>query len=164
MKYKGKKIGASVDYCVIPRPEGDVSIKCIAIPDFDEFDAIIKYPTPPINIGKGGVRIPDMQDGTYKQQKARYENARLVWMILKSIEDNPDIEWEQVDITKPDTYGFYEKELKEAGFNGIEIGRIQKMVFQVNSLDEAHIQEARDLFLLTKAAELEATSGLPSGQ
>jgi hypothetical protein len=154
MKYKKKIVGPCVDFVVIPRPEGeDFVVKCVALTDFSEYEDIAKHPTPPFNIGKGGKREYNLEEPSYKALKDKYENDRITWIILKSISDNPDIEWERVDITNTATYPEYEKELMEAGLNTVEIGRIQRMVLQVNSLDEAHIQEARDLFLLTKAAE-----------
>ena len=136
----------SIVYCVLPRDENSIVFKCGPVLDYDEYDALCPVPKPPVQIHKGAVKVPDLQDDTYLQQVADRSNQRIHYIVLKSLSYTEDLEWETVDIKNPKTWSNYEKELKKAYFTEIEVQRIQNACFEANSLSEAKVEEARENF------------------
>jgi hypothetical protein len=67
--------------------------------------------------------------------------------MLKSLESTEDLEWETVDINKPETYGNWQIELEDAGFSEIERMRVMQLCTQVNALDDNMLDQAKETFL-----------------
>jgi len=148
MKYKGKKLeGRNKEVIPIPRSGGDIIFIAEAVDSFDEFDKLVPEPKPPIIIKPGNVKIENTKDKKYLEALEEHNKLRTHFLVIKSLKDSPDLEWETVDFSKSETWPNYEKELKEAGLNDIEIGRIVMGVMRANSLDETMIEEARNNFL-----------------
>ena len=157
MKFKGQTVSnTNVEYVVIPR--GDYEIVFIAKPvlSLDEFHAVCKEPVPPtITYPESTGKAPekDFEDPDYDKQLKEYYLNRYYWMILTSLKDSPDIEWETVDLLNPATYKNYSEELKQAQFLPAEINKINEAVSLVNALDERQMDEARKNFLALKQAQ-----------
>lgn len=148
MKVKGKKVeGRNVDVVVIPRPEENINFFCEAIPDYEEFNELCPTPKPPEKLYPGGVRKEDPENPEYKKLLDEWATRRTHWTVLKSLENNPDIEWETIDMEKPSTWEKYQDELKDAGFTEIEMFRILQGVMRANSLDDDMLKEAKQAFL-----------------
>lgn len=148
MKYKGKKIeGRNKEIIIIPREGENIVLIAEAVPDWDEFDKIITEPTPPIVLKPGGIKTENVRDPKYIKAMDDYGTQRTHWIILKSLQATTDLEWETVDINKPETWKNYEKELQDSGFSPIEIGRVVRGVMRANSLDDDMIDEAKSDFL-----------------
>ncbi len=148
MKYKGQKVlSRNQEIIPIPRPDGDIVFIANAVRNWEEFDKILSEPKPPTILKPGGVKIEDKRDPSYLKALDEYNELRTHYLVLKSIDESPDIEWETVDLTKPDTWKNYRKELQDSNFTDIEIGRIMMGVMRANSLDEKMIDEARISFL-----------------
>jgi len=151
MKYKGKKVeGKNVEIIPIKRPEGDIIFIAEAVSNWDEFEKLLPEPTPPVVIKPGGQRVSDYTDKKFIKSVEEHARARTQWIVLKSLEATKDLEWETVDINKPETWLNYEKELKDSNFSIIEIGRIIRGVMVANSLDEDMIDAAKADFLATR--------------
>jgi len=152
MKIRGQQIeGPGVEIVVIPRPNtehGDIVFKAQAILDFDDFEKLCPLPKPP-TMRKRGVEglVHDIENPRYKQALTQHGNKRLAWMMITSLRATEDLEWETVDYSNSDTWENYREELKKAGFNEIEVGRLIRAVMIVNSLDETKLEEARNRFL-----------------
>lgn len=173
MRHKGKTLkGPKTETLVISRepsyidpPDGTVEGEKIrvdndivfiaqAVLDFDEFEIICPSPVPPNMIRAGSSQqVPNAEDPTYKKEIHEWAIKKRDWMVLKSLQPTPDIEWDQVNLAVPDTYHLYRDELVEAGFNSQEVNMIIGLALKVNSVDEDKMEEARQRFLATQAAK-----------
>jgi hypothetical protein len=148
MRIKGKKVvSKSQEVIPFPRAGGDIILIADAVQDWKEFDALLPEPQPPEKLKPGGVKLIDKQDPVYIKQMDEYAEQRTNYLVIASLQNTPDLEWETVDIKKPSTWGNYRKEMIESGFTEIEIGRLLRGVMRANSLDEDMIEEARSNFL-----------------
>jgi hypothetical protein len=159
MKIGGVELnGPCEEVLVLPRLNtDDIVIKARAVMDMDAFDAICPEPKAPGVRKKGGF-APNLNDKTYLQQVAQRDETRFAYMVIKSLEPS-EIEWEQVDMDRPNTWPKWSDELKEGGLSATEVNRVVGCVMQANSLDEAKLKEARELFLHGPALELGDTCG-----
>lgn len=150
MKIGGVQVTPSQEILVLPRDGGDIVIKAKAYRVGDEFDKLCPMPTPPMVTTKEG-SSPDWSDKDFKAQIATRDERRFAYLVLKSIEDS-QIEWEKVDLDKPNTWTKWGDELIEAGITEVEVNRIVNAVLAANSLDEAKIKQARERFLRGQGA------------
>ncbi len=159
MKIGGVELnGPCEEVLVLPRLNtDDVVIKARAVMDMDAFDAICPVPKPPRVGTKDGFKSNE-KDKTYLQQVAQRDETRFAYMVIKSLEPS-EIEWAGIDMDKPATWLGWTDELKEAGISATEVNRIIACVMQANSLDEAKLKEARELFLLGPVPEASDTCG-----
>lgn len=147
MKIGGREVTRAEEVLVLPRPQSDdIVIRARSVAINDEFEALCPMPIPPSVRTKNGKR-EDLEDESYLKAVERRDNLRWDYMILRSLEPS-EIEWETVDLDKPNTWSGWKKELLDAGLSDIEIGRIQAAVMSACSLDEDKLKEARDSFLL----------------
>lgn len=148
MKFKGKDVkGANKEIIVIPRPDENIVFVAEAIKNWEEFDKIISEPVPPEVIKPGNVKIKNEKDPEFVKAVEEYNDLRTSYLVVASLQNSPDIEWDTVNINDPVTWGNYEEELRDADFNDIEIGRIVTGVMRANCLDQSMIDEARANFL-----------------
>jgi len=170
MKIAGVEIkGPHEELIVLPRGEQQIPIRARAVLDMDTFEKLCPEPKPPGKRTKSGW-IPNIDDPGYKTILSNYQAQRLAYMIIKSLEPS-QIEWDTVVMDNPSTWINYLEDLKNGGLSNIEINRIISCVMQANSLDEQKLEEARKIFLLGQAQELDASSGqnleqvnMPSGE
>ena len=148
MKFKGKVVkGKNQEIIPIPRPGEDIIFIAEAVQDWSQFSELMPEPTPPTVIKPGGVRFEDVQNPNYLKAMEEYVAARTDYLVLVSLQASPDVIWETVDISKPNTWKNYRKELADADITEIEVGKIVMGVMRANSLDESMIDEARANFL-----------------
>lgn len=148
MKYKGERVkGRHQEIIPIPREGEDIIFIATAVKNWSEFDELVPMPQPPKIIKPGGVEFEDKNDTTYKKAMNSYADTKTNYLILASLADTPDLEWETVDMEKPNTWNNWKKELEESDFNDIEMQRITVGVMRANSLDDDMIDEARAHFL-----------------
>jgi hypothetical protein len=159
MKIGGVELkGPCEEVLVLPRLNtDDIVITAKAVMDMDTFDVLCPLPKPPGMRTKDGFK-PNENDKTYQQQLAQRDSLRFAYMTLKSLEPS-EIEWERVDMDKPATWEGWTEELKEAGVSATEVNRIIACVMQANSLDEAKLKEAREVFLRGRDQEQSGTCG-----
>lgn len=157
MKINGVKIeGPNIETIVIPRgddPENALVFKAQSVLDFEEFDAICPRPEPPIKLLRGGKQQPDREAPTFKEAQQIWASRRFAWTILKSLEATPELEWETVDCNKPETWGNYEQELRDAGFNLAELNMIIDGVMTANSMNTEKLDKAREAFLASQGMD-----------
>jgi len=159
MKYKGKKIeGRNVTTLVIPRPDGDIAFIMEAVEDFKEFDKLVAAPLPPEILRPGGVRELNLKDTKYQERLVEYAEKRSHFMTIHALKATKDLEWETVNDDDPETWVNWTTELRDSGFNDIELGLIVRYVAQANSLDESMLDDARSAFLQDQARQKESTS------
>lgn len=157
MKYKGQTVkNDNIRHVVIPRPSGDIIFIAKPVVSFDGFDEFCLEPKPPIiTIHATGEKRPDLDDTNFKLQLIKYNAQRTHWLILESLKDTPDIVWETVEYSKPDTWSLFIKEFEDSGFTPAEINAITNAVMTVNSLNETQLEEARKRFLALNTAQAE---------
>jgi len=154
MKIAGKKIsGPAIEIIPIIRGDEEIILKAQAVLDYDEFYQICPIPKPPEVVLPGGERRSEIENPDYKKKLTEHSNKKYAWMILKSLAATPSLEWETVDLSKPETWENYEKELKDSGFTEQEIFRIIQTVVNVQGLDNKKIEEARKRFLVSQVQE-----------
>lgn len=148
MKIKGIKLdGPAVKYLVLPRQTGDIVLKFAAVLDYKEFDELCPLPKAPMRTfpGKEPVRATD--DPDYQKELDLWARRKGAWGFLKSISATTDLEWETVDIQKPDTWINYIEELLSAGFTDPECVRMIQCYQEVQGLDSEKIEQATNNFL-----------------
>ncbi len=150
--------GPAEEVVVIHRLDGEnLVIRAKAVMDMDAFDAICPEPKPP------GIRTKDgwganLKDKSYQQRQEKHGELRFAYMVLQSLVPS-EIEWENVDLDKPETWENWQTELKAAGISQTELNRITVCVMQANALDEAKLKEAREVFLRGPVQEPEEYYG-----
>ncbi len=149
MKYKGQTVkGSNQEVIPIPRPDGDIVFIATAVKNWSEFDKLVPEPTPPQVIKPGGSKMEDRKDPKYKKLLQEWAEEKSNYLVVQSLKDSPDVEWETIDLENPETWSNWKTELEEAGFTEIEVSRVMVGVMRANSLDEKMIDEARANFLL----------------
>jgi hypothetical protein len=148
MKVGGVNVTSCEETLVLPRGgEGnDIPFIAKAVSINEEFDTLVQMPIPPMKLVKGGKKLPDLADPTFKISCKLRDGKRFDFLMLRSLEPS-NIEWSEVDMEKPNTWAKWKDELIESGISDNEIQRIVGAVMIANSLDEDKIKEARDSFL-----------------
>lgn len=156
MKIKGKKLESTNEVTIVlPRFNGeDIIFKASVVLDYSDLDKIVKKPKPP-KILRKGKQEDDVLDKDYLGKLTKSYGHRLDYMILMSLAATDGLEWETVDMEKPETWGNWEDELKNAGIPNSEILYIFNKVQEVNSLNQEKLDEARDRFLLSQSVQSE---------
>lgn len=145
---------------VIPRTIGDDFVfKAKAIMDLDEFDALCPVPEPPSVIAKGGVKQFDFTNQAYLDALQSHASKRISYFVIKSLQATPGLTWDKVIFGDPNTWHLYKEELKDAGFNYLEVQRIEAAVFSANCLNEDKVEAARQNFLRAQVAIQKESSG-----
>ncbi len=150
MKMNGKKIaGPNQEIVALPRGNGDdIIFIARSVPNYDEFHAKCPIPVPPSRIeAKTGTKIYDTDDPGYRAGMKNYSERKQAWMVIKSLEATPGIEWEKVKLDEPKTWVLWHDELKEDGLNEIELQRVHVGVLTANCLNEGAVEDARNAFL-----------------
>lgn len=153
MLLNGERLsGPNVEILVIPRTGEDGVVKDLvfkmqAVLNYKDFDSLYPVPKMPTRFERGKGTVEDPEHPVYKGALKQRGEARYNWMVITSLRATPDLVWEKVDYSKPETWHLYEDELREAGFAQSEINMIVNTVFSVNSLDDDKLKQARDRFL-----------------
>ncbi len=163
MRIKGKKlVDPNRDVLVIPRGNApDIALWFEAILDYEPFTKMCPLPKPPIRKIKDE-DIPNFEDKDYIKRCHRYAEKKMAWMILTSLKATDDLEWEQVDLSRPDTWMIFRKELGESGFTNHEIDLMVAKAVEVNGLSEMKLEAAREAFFRARAEHaqtIEVTEG-----
>lgn len=165
MLIQGRKLdGPKEEVLVIPRQDQDIIFKAKAVLDYSDFDQLCPRPTPPIVIKRGGAKVADPTDIDYQKSLDVWATNRTHWMILQSLSATEGLEWETIDLVKPETWGNYEDELRQSGFSEAEGARIVNLVISANGLDQSKIDEATQRFLVAQEALRDAQASPNSGQ
>ena len=154
MKIKGKKLESTNEITIVlPRYNGeDIVFKAGVVLDFEYLDKVLKEPNPP-SILKKGRQEKDYEDKGYVSKVRKNYEYRLNYLAIMSLAATDGLEWETVDMEKPETWGNWEKELKDSGFPNSEIVYIFNKIQEVNSLNQDKLDEARDHFLLALSTQ-----------
>jgi len=131
---------------VIPKGEKSVVFRARGVPDMAAFHALVPEPKPALRMRNGGVEADATSPG-YQQEMVEYGRRRLAYMIIMSLEPS-EITWDTVNLDVPGTWANWEKDFIDNGLLPADCNRILNLVMEANSLNEARIKQARELFLL----------------
>ena len=153
MKIKGQKVCApSIETIVIPRKTGDLIFKAQAVLDYSAFEALCPIPRAPETLKPGGIRTKNLEAPDFLKALDDWAEKRTAWMILKSLEATPDLEWETIQMDKPETWKNFDTEFKNSGLSALEINKVLELVTTVCGLDQKKIEEATERFLAGQVA------------
>lgn len=155
MKFNGKKPNAgNVVKVVIPRQDGgNILFIAKGIFDYSEFYKRHPQPKAPKITKPGGVTEYLHDDKKYLESIQKWAELKNAWIILTSLADTPNLEWETVKMDDSKTWCNYEKELKEV-FLPQEINAIINAVTTACALSGDKIEEATQSFLLGLGMEV----------
>ncbi len=158
MKIKGKRLESTNEVTIVlPRYNGeDIIFKAKVILDYPNLDKFLTKPEAP-SILIRGKQEKDYDNKGYKTKLQKNYEHRLNYMVLLSLAATEGLEWETVDMEKPETWGNWETELKDAGIPNSEVIYIFNKIQEVNSLDQDKLDEARERFLLIQLAQKESS-------
>lgn len=147
MKLKGKAVTQPkpITFSIYRVPE-PVTFTVQAVIDYSEFEELC--PNPPVpTVKKVGqtVGTPDPTNAAYQKKVAIQGERRTHWMMLKALSATEGLEWETVDLKKPETWENFETELR-AIFTPFEMAEIQNSIFLVNAPSKESFQEAVEAF------------------
>ncbi len=131
---------------VLPRGDKHIVFWAQGLCDRDDFDAQMPMPTPPGKHTQNGW-VPDPNEPGYQASLAAYNKRWLGYLVVKSLEPS-EIEWDTVKNDVPGTWTLWEDDLKKgAALSQVECNLVLSLVFEANSLDEAKLAKAREVFL-----------------
>lgn len=152
----GRKPQPNLKTLVLPREGGEpVVFKARAVPSLKDLETLTPSPTPPMMRGKGGSKIPDMNNVVFIAAIAEMASKRTDYIVLKSLEATPDLVWETVNMAVPDTWKNWRTEMIESGFGYGEVQLVISLAIQANNLDDSLLEEAKNSFLAGEAQEQE---------
>jgi hypothetical protein len=158
MRIGGVEVTKCEEVLVLPRMNGDLVFKAVAVCSMDKFNDLCPKPEPPMRLKKGGVREPHLSDDYIKTVES-WSQKRYAFICINSLIPS-DITWDEVDYDKPNTWVKWMEELEAAGLADVELQRVQSLVLDANALNEAKLKAARESFLLGQGQEDETSSGL----
>lgn len=153
LKIGGKVIdGPKEGLLVLPRHNGDIAFKFVAILDDEEFQKLCPRPQAPKSMKPGVGIIENTEDPKYKAALEKRGEQRSDWFFIKSIEPS-GIEWNNVRLDDCNTWALWREELKEAGFSLQERDRIYLTFLETNTVSDGMVDEARARFLASQQAK-----------
>lgn len=148
MKVNGRSInGPTEEVVVIPRRDGDLVFKAAPVLSYEDLDKLDPRPNPPIKVYPGGKQVENPEDSGYKTKLSEWSTRRYNYMVLKSLSATEGLEFDTVDLSKPETWGGWRQEMQDAGFSNLEIARIEAIVIDACGLNQIKIDEATKRFL-----------------
>ena len=148
MKLHGKTIeGPSVETIVFPRESGELVFKAQAILNYEEFEALAPQPEPPFMQRPGQQAIKDLHDKKYLEKYDIWLQQKVDYMIIKSLEATPGLEWDTVVMTDPTTWHNYKSEFSDSGISDAEVTQLISLVTSANGMDQDKIDQATKSFL-----------------
>jgi hypothetical protein len=134
---------------VIPLGDQKYVLHAQYVENTKEFDEFYPEPLAPEEIKADGTRFRDFNDKTYREKIDKRIRAKYDWFYIKSLEATEGLEWDTVDMTNPETFNNWRKDLLDAGMPVTFMARIIDMVNEVNGFDVSKLDEATESFLAT---------------
>ena len=154
MKINGKIIeGPKPEVIVIPKGADEYVFKAMPILDYEDFDKLCPVPLPPEKVLKGGEVQHDTNDKEYTTKLTEWAVKKNAWMTITSLSATEGLEWETVDLSDPETWSGYIKELGKS-FTDSECNLIYSLVLTACGLNQEKIDEATKRFLAGQGQEL----------
>lgn len=146
----------NISTVVIPRepPLQDIVFKVQAVLDQGPFDKLCPAPEAPTIVHKDGTKAKNTEDPVFREKLNNYVIKKSAWLFIQSLRATPDLEWEKVDYSNPETWHYYLEELRDFKLTDSEISVIYEAIHDVNGLNEVKMEAARKSFLAGRAVAL----------
>ena len=139
------KLLPSMEVLVLPRGDQRLVFRARGVSDTTEFKKLCPEPKIPVRLTATGPE-QNLNHPDYKSEMQEYGKRYIAWLVLKSLEPS-EIEWDTVKIDVPGTWVNWEEDMRQGGLSQHECNLVVALVSQANSLDEAKLKAARDVFL-----------------
>lgn len=139
----------------IVRSGGDgvvFTARAVTADDLERFNQLCPAPKPLATRHKDGSTSFDVTNPEYIAAKAEHANRRMEFIILVSLDKTEDLQWDTVDMSKPETWCNFNKELTDYGFSLTEINDVVTGIVEVNNLDQEKVEAAKKSFLAARQA------------
>ena len=148
MKIHGQVISRmGVQTLVFPRDgDGRIVIRVAPVVNYDAFDQLCPEPNVPFRMEPGKAATKNPENPEYKKAMDAWSEKRMNYMMIRSLEATEGLEWETIDIQKPETWSL-DKEMESTGFSALEKARIMNAIILANGLNNDLIDEATKSFL-----------------
>jgi len=164
MKLQGKKIPTAEVIVPIIRDSGNLYFTASPVLNYDDFLKLCPEPKPPKRMLPGGVMQENVADPNYKKKLEMFATHRTHYMILKSLQSTPGLDWDTVKLDDPETWANYESEMRGNGIAEGEIARVINGVIQANGLDDSKVEEARRGFLASAQAAVDTDQSIQKAE
>lgn len=135
-----------------------------AVLDYSPFEELAPEPKPPITTNiKTKIQFPDVNNPKFRERLRTHNTLRTNWLIFTSLtRGTPDLDFETVDPTDPETWANVRTELAET-FTPYEMGEIISGVMDANAPTKESYEEALANFPATPQEE-ESQQSSPTGE
>lgn len=154
MKLKGQKVAPpSPVKCVFYRDGGNIEFQCGAVMNTDDFDKLCPPPKAPLTTNiKTQEQRENLKDKSYLAALSTRNRLYHAYFILASLSVTPGLEWETVQMDKPDTWLNYDSELNEV-LTSQERARLIDAINEANSPSSNRRSEALERFTSSQEEE-----------
>lgn len=147
MKLNSVKIGLPEPVDLILPRNPPIAFKCQMVPNLDEFDELVPEPVPRTKTDKDGVITKLVAEPAFLKAIDTRNNKRIAYMVIKSLEPTPGLEWEKVIFSDPETWDNYKDDFQDFGLTESEISYMVNFILENNMITEKRVKEARSAFL-----------------
>lgn len=125
-----------------------VTIRARVVTDYKQFNEIFPEPKAPNKRMASGEIIPQFNDPAYRKKIQTYSDAKTVYMLVTSLSETEDLDWETIDLANPETLTMDNliNEFAEAGIPDAVASKIINLATSVNGLTEKIVDTARQSF------------------
>jgi hypothetical protein len=165
MKVNGKKLdGPRIVKVYLPIANGGaVEFKFRPLRSDEDFEKVMPRPKPKAKVRPGGETFFDVNDTAYKQAINQWASKKFDWEFLSCISVTEGLEWSTVDMSNPDTWGNWRKEM-ESHFGTNEINVIFQGFLDAQYISEDVMEKARAAFLTGLQAQADSSLSQTEGQ
>jgi hypothetical protein len=148
MKVNGKVLDSlRIVSVYLPVAHNDaVEFKFRPLRSDESYEKISPRPKPPKQIRPGGVETYDTNSTIYKSRIDQWAKSKMDWEFLISVSATDGLEWESVDMAKPETWGNWQADLGKL-FPDSHIAKIYQGFIDAQYITEEMMEKARQLFL-----------------
>lgn len=141
---------------VFKRPAGKwLTFTVKAVERFDEFQKLCPTKKPGWEMDASGKKTYQTNTPEYQKYLAAQNKKFEDWLIIESITEPSQIEWDTVDRSNPETYANWETEFIQMGISAGERRRIQMAVEEINNITDQSLQDTAADFLSMAREEAE---------
>lgn len=162
MKRNGEKlVKPATKLVVFQREDEFIEFTLSAVGNRKSFDKMVPEPKPVIARSLDGTEEPQVQAPNYKAAVEKRNDLFRAWLVINAISPSTEwLEWEQVDLDKPETWLLWEDEMEQAGISYGERTQLTNHVIELNALSRNAVDEALKSFFLMMRKEQKAQNSL----
>lgn len=125
-----------------------VTFRAGVVTDYKTFTTMCPMPKPPLRIMRGGDKIENVNDPGFKKKMEKYNTARVVYMIMKSLEMTEGLEFTICNLEEPESLTMENllEEFTSAGIPEMFGHKIINLATSANGLTESILEAARKDF------------------